>query len=313
MWNQIQFLCRNISDKEWSGILFFTEEGTLKKISDFTINVENIFPKSIDTAAHTSYEPDQSDRNFMLNNPEHLEYYEGIIHSHHNMDAFYSKTDLDDIGIQSELSNYYLSVIVNNKGKLIGKIGWFTKVSTVSELKYNLVGNDAVDYHFTEKNDEIKNVLILADADVTIEDDTSYDDWFLDQYQTIVEEEKKRKIFNMPNKFVNEKTYEKSYDDKDINKFLAKMVSLGSSTDVYTAFSRVENMTDPQIQKWAETFDQQFEKNYIKYFPKIDIMDELEFLEDAQETCKGFGVKYPSVISIVMDSLEMVPYIEIYS
>lgn len=62
----------------------------------------------------------------------------GQIHSHHNMDVFFSPEDTDELHVNAENHNYYLSVIVNNHGDIIAKLCFLATrkhhVSTTLEL-----------------------------------------------------------------------------------------------------------------------------------------------------------------------------------
>jgi len=53
---------------------------------------------------------------FMVDNPELLDCYRGLIHSHHDMPAFFSGTDTNTLLSEGLTMNHFVSLIVNNDG-----------------------------------------------------------------------------------------------------------------------------------------------------------------------------------------------------
>ena len=70
--NQIQYLCQQIPKVEWSGILFYKVEGSIKDPENMKIILEDILPMHKGTKAYTEYSFDERVIEYMMNN-EHLE------------------------------------------------------------------------------------------------------------------------------------------------------------------------------------------------------------------------------------------------
>ena len=77
--NQSRFLCRNISEVEWSGILFFSTTGEFGK-DDFEITTEYIFPMNKGTKTYTEFETTPDYIDFIMNNPQALQWQRGLVH-----------------------------------------------------------------------------------------------------------------------------------------------------------------------------------------------------------------------------------------
>lgn len=145
---QVKFLTHKINNKEWSGILLYSVTGDINDFENFKITLQHIHLMDIGSGGATDYELDESIVELKMSDPKFLSYKMGHIHSHHNMDAYFSVTDKEEIVDNSEFYNYYLSVIVNNHGKMVGKIAFrgninsLTAKRTSGELySTNLQGN----------------------------------------------------------------------------------------------------------------------------------------------------------------------------
>lgn len=134
VWNQISYLCGKISTVEWSGILFYELEGDISKPDKTIITLKHILPMHKGTGGSTEYEFGEEYVEFRMNHPEGLNWLTGHIHSHNNMAAYFSGTDDSEIHDNSEHHNFYLSIVVNNRMEIVGKMGFRGK--SESKLKY---------------------------------------------------------------------------------------------------------------------------------------------------------------------------------
>jgi len=117
---QHRTLCAKYHSVEWSGIIGFTMEGDVTKDpSSVKIVLHNIFPMDIGSAGYTEYAFDGEAANFRMNYPD---YSTGHAHSHNNMKVFFSHTDVDELYENTEQFLHYLSVIVNNKNDITGRL-----------------------------------------------------------------------------------------------------------------------------------------------------------------------------------------------
>lgn len=147
---QIKHLCKTINTIEWSGVLYYTLEGSIKDPKNCKITLQQILPMDIGTAGYTEYEIDGRVTKFMREHDAlEKEWKMGHIHSHHSMSVFFSGTDQSEIEDNSEHHNFYLSVIVNNKGDIVGKVG-ITAESNLpdegSEIKYIAKDEEGEEY-----------------------------------------------------------------------------------------------------------------------------------------------------------------------
>lgn len=67
--NQIKFLCREIPKEEWSGILFYKVEGTIKDIKNVKFILEDILPLDKGSASFTQYSYDERYVDHIMKNP----------------------------------------------------------------------------------------------------------------------------------------------------------------------------------------------------------------------------------------------------
>lgn len=132
---KIRFLCKNIWDVEWSGILFYKVEGAFEDKS-LTIRCVDLFQMDIGTSAYTEFNVSPDMATYMVDHPELLEegIYQGLIHSHNNMATFFSGTDTATLSAEGNDMAHFVSLIVNNAGKYTAGITRKYKcVQTVSE------------------------------------------------------------------------------------------------------------------------------------------------------------------------------------
>tara|TARA_R110002012_G_scaffold74735_2_gene189386 strand:+ start:1597 stop:2775 length:1179 start_codon:yes stop_codon:yes gene_type:complete len=110
---------------EWSGILLYTiDKGDINDPSSLKITAKAMFPMDIGTAAYTEYDygPEVMDMYDMY--PKALEegWILGHIHTHHNMKAYFSGTDTQELRDNIDNHSNYLSLIVNFKKEYCAKI-----------------------------------------------------------------------------------------------------------------------------------------------------------------------------------------------
>lgn len=114
---KIRLYCKHITEVEWSGVLFYKVEGNFKD-KNIRIVCLDICPMDIGTAGYTEYKVSPEVSTYMVDNPDLLEpgVYQGLIHSHNNMAAFFSGTDINTLQSEGLDMPHFVSLIVNNKG-----------------------------------------------------------------------------------------------------------------------------------------------------------------------------------------------------
>lgn len=132
---KIRFLCKNIWDVEWSGVLFYKVEGAFEDKS-LTIRCVDLFQMDIGSSTYTEFNVSPDMATYMVDHPELLEegIYQGLIHSHNNMATSFSGTDTATLSAEGNDMAHFVSLIVNNAGKYTaGVTRKYKCVQTVSE------------------------------------------------------------------------------------------------------------------------------------------------------------------------------------
>ena len=132
---KIRFLCKEIHNIEWSGILFYEIEGSFEN-NDLIIKCLDIYQMDIGNGSYTEYTMNPSVASYMLDH-DLITAYQGHIHSHHNMATFFSGTDTRELQDGGKDTNHFVSLIVNNAGKYTAGITRKTKVKQIIKEEYS--------------------------------------------------------------------------------------------------------------------------------------------------------------------------------
>lgn len=191
---KIRFLCKNIWDVEWSGVLFYKVEGAFEDKS-LTIRCVDLFQMDIGTSAYTEFNVSPDMATYMVDHPELLEegIYQGLIHSHNNMATFFSGTDTATLSAEGNDMAHFVSLIVNNAGKYTaGVTRKYKCVQTVSE-KYTYPTWNGEVREGVETFDIEEEKLEWFNLDIVFEDTT--DDFETEMMERIKEiKEAKKKV-----------------------------------------------------------------------------------------------------------------------
>lgn len=120
---KIRHLCSVVHEVEWSGVLFYKKEGSFEN-NDLKITCVDIFPMDIGSGGFTDFDDTPDIAAYRC---EHLELlddgiYEGLIHSHNRMKAFFSGTDTNTLLEEGTDRNHFVSLIVNNAGNYVAAV-----------------------------------------------------------------------------------------------------------------------------------------------------------------------------------------------
>lgn len=130
---KIRFLCSKIPDVEWSGVLFYTHEGSIEQ-GNLVITCVDIYVMDIGTGTYTEFDMSPEVISYMCESDHLMDTHTGLIHSHNKMDTFFSGTDLSTLKSEGNDRNHFVSLIVNNDGKYTAAITRKVKyVKTVDE------------------------------------------------------------------------------------------------------------------------------------------------------------------------------------
>jgi len=186
--DKIQHLCQKINKVEWSGVLFYSIQGSIKKPKTFKIILEEILPMDRGSASYTSYKLDDRFVDYLMEDPEtRMDWKVGQIHSHHNMGVFFSGTDMSELNDNCPQHNFYLSLIVNNYNDFMAKVAVLGE-ATVSKKNVPFIARDengekytmqTLDFNHTEErmyvydcviDSPIKEVIVPEDFSKKVED-----------------------------------------------------------------------------------------------------------------------------------------------
>ena len=104
-----------LPNTEWSGIMFVK----LSEEEDIFI-VRDILPMNIGSSVYTEFSISEDVAHYMVMN-DLLDCSINLIHSHHDMDASFSSTDINTLYEVGSNLKYFISLIVNNSRKYCAK------------------------------------------------------------------------------------------------------------------------------------------------------------------------------------------------
>lgn len=185
---QIDYLHDKIGSFEWIGILLYTkEEGSIADPSSVVIKAHKMFAMDIGTSAHTTAKLDaEAVLDIYDRVPDIMELKQGLIHTHHNMDTFFSGEDWSELNDNTPNHNYYLSLIVNFKGVYQAKIALMADLSTA----FNYVDCDDSPIHSKSE----KKVLMTFSMDI-IKEGEEVDEDFKKRYLELKEARDKPTVY----------------------------------------------------------------------------------------------------------------------
>lgn len=151
--NKIKYLCKLINKDEWSGVLFYSIEGSIKDPLTFKIKLEDILPLDKGTSAYTEYELDDRFVEYLMEDEKRMNWYVGHIHSHNTMQVFFSGTDMAELNDNSPSHNFYLSLIVNNYMDFMAKVAFVASLEEeVKEIPYYALDENGEKYVIERPN-----------------------------------------------------------------------------------------------------------------------------------------------------------------
>lgn len=168
--HQIKYLCKSIPKVEWSGILFYTTEGSIEKPATFKITLKTILPLDMGTSAFTEYALDERFINFLEEDFDtRAQWKVGHIHSHNVMGVFFSGTDLAELNDNAPSHNFYLSLIVNNYMDFVAKVAFIGVAQRdIKQVPYMAMNSQGKTYEI-EKQDFVvnENKMFVYDCEIS--------------------------------------------------------------------------------------------------------------------------------------------------
>ena len=183
--DQIDYLHQMISNREWSGILFYEIlEGSMEDPDKLVLNCHYLMPLNIGSSVYTEYDPDEAtlDAFDMFEGAEDME--RATIHTHHNMRAFFSTTDTEDLleKVADESHSYYLSLIVNIHEEYKAKIALMSK-ENFTEYTVHIGGQE----HPVRVTNKKKTAVVYQIESIILPPGKEMDRPFREQVDKIIE------------------------------------------------------------------------------------------------------------------------------
>lgn len=205
---QIDWLHEKCGSTEWSGELITSETNTINDLDNWTVTCEDIFLVDVGSAAYTSYEVDKGG----FKSADIIDLYDSYpglldgtkkaqhIHTHHNMQSFFSGTDWSQLEDRGVLSNYFLMLIVNFKGEYVAKVAFKAEKSGKDAVELNFANNLDGRAPLTLAGQSAKEVLVVMDCNIVFEKvEKVVEDSFSARYdavkKAIAEEEASKRVY----------------------------------------------------------------------------------------------------------------------
>lgn len=302
--NQVTCLHREIGNIEWSGTLLYSvESGSIEGNSELILKAQELWLMDIGSHSYTEISFDSSIMDMYEAIPNSdpfntsgVNYKMGLIHTHHNMNAFISGTDKDEIVTNSPKHNYYLSLIVNYDGKYVAAVGVAGETEVITKRTFKGITSET-----TQKSNEVQ----IINCDIEFENSDS----LLKRIDKIKEEKERNKpkqVFSsgfsygfqnrsIPDSNINRinsiedkygKNFAKSQIKQTINLFgdvpvsrvqlinyLRELVDIGTSEKHNTlaaALNEVENSNIAEIRIWEELIQENYEQVFDQMFPNAN-------------------------------------------
>lgn len=333
--NKIKYLCGEISEDEWSGVLFYTVEGTISQYDKMVITLQDVLPLDKGTKTFTGYDLDEQVTDYLMEDPTRMSWKMGHIHSHNTMAVYFSGTDMSELQDNSEFHNYYLSLIVNNYMKMTAKVAF--RGSTNGYSCKNEEGEE-----WTLNLTENKETMFTFECDIKLEKEAiNLPKAFVGQVAKIISAAKKKVktvskgwknvnissnkkqsnreqfSFNPFDKPLKDVTW-KDTADTDIDEgFMIYVLRLGEIVDNDTIEMVVEdlNQSELNVEEYASHILNMYVELYEKYWTDFQETDTEQFVSNTnrlvelvEEHCTGFDFSEPiqTKLQMMLNRLELV-------
>lgn len=208
--NQIDYYHKQNPGKEWSGILFFKQtNGDIEKLKDLEFTATNVYLMDIGSETFTSFKiKDEIVKAYEVIGDKNLESLTGLIHSHQNMTAFFSGTDIQELKDNAKSYYFYISLVVSTTERYVCKIiiPTITKIKSEHEFRNNL-GELKKIVTIDEKED-----FLDGDLEIEFEETIIIPEWVKNRIFEIIENKKSKEILNVNKQLNFDFDYNKNYN-----------------------------------------------------------------------------------------------------
>lgn len=206
-YKKVEFLCKKISNVEWSGILLYTYEGTIARPESFIITLKDIILMDKGSSGATEYELNGGEDDFhidyMEKYPDRRSWKIGHIHSHNTMGVFFSATDVGELKDNASAHNIYVSLIVNNDMKTCCRICYIEE-PLINNISFQWQARNEKGETYISRSTEnvvVDKCLVTHEAEIEISfpPESVFNDFFLENIQKVLEKKEERKtIYGYP-------------------------------------------------------------------------------------------------------------------
>lgn len=130
VFNDFKSLAALTGSLEWSGVIFYKLKGNPFEDApeNCNIHITHFILMDIGSSGYTEFEFDSDVVKFMVKNKLKGFPY-GLVHSHHNMQTYFSGGDIDELADSAKNHKFYLSLIVNNKMEMCARLASQVEIS----------------------------------------------------------------------------------------------------------------------------------------------------------------------------------------
>ena len=117
---KIRTFCALSPNREWSGVLFYKFQGSFEK--GVTILANDMYLMDQGNGAHTEFDLDAPEITRYMYMEKIFDHCIGLIHSHNQMQAFFSGEDTDTLYTHGTHMHNFVSLVVNNRGQYVARL-----------------------------------------------------------------------------------------------------------------------------------------------------------------------------------------------
>lgn len=163
--SKIRYLANKYPSNEWSGILFVEYNGNFDDES-LSITARDLYVMDIGSSGFTTFDSRNAEYfSYAVKNDLDETCDFGLIHSHHNMKAFFSGTDSAELNATGKTRDVYVSLIVNNDGAYVAKIT--RRVQKKANVEWIVSYSDLSGNRTITKSEEVNNIeLEIYDCEI---------------------------------------------------------------------------------------------------------------------------------------------------
>lgn len=182
---QINYYHKENPGKEWSGTLFYKHTGgKIEDLKDLEFTATDIYLMDMGSEAYTSFKNDgEIVKAFNAIGDNELESLTGFAHSHHNMAAYFSPTDIKELEDNAEAYFFFISLVVNTADKYVCKIVFPTITKSMSEH----IIRDASGEIKTIKKVSNNKELLSGDLSIEFESTDIVEEWVINRTKEVKE------------------------------------------------------------------------------------------------------------------------------